>query len=773
MNSDSSHSYDGSAQHLEVAVIGGGQAGLAIGYFLRQQGRRFVILERASELAPAWRERWDSLTLFTPRRYSALPGLPFPGDPDGYPTRDEVIAYLERYAETFELPVELNSRGQQLDRGDDGALPRSSSTDGRSAPTRSSSPPGRSRPRTCRSSPRSSPPSVFQIHSTSATAGRATCPTGTVLVVGGGNTGFQIAKELSATHKVVLSIGSRQTPLPQRMLGRDLFWWLTKTGLLNKTVDSRLGRKLRSARHADRLEPARADEALRRRAQAARSSTPRARRCASRTGASSRSTPSSGRPATAPTTRGSTLPIFDEDGRVRHRRGVTDVPGLYFLGLHLAAHARLGADRLGQGRRRVHRRADRAATSSRRQRAASTTRSSAAAPAQDARREDVTDARARPRHHSQTIEFPTRHRRAFRTRARPRWSSSPTATSSSSRSRRSTKRIGDATVRMLAYNGSIPGPTLKVRQGSEVIVNVDEPRRPRGDRALARAAAREPLRRHARDAGADPGRRDASPTRCTFPDPGVYWYHPHIREDYGQEMGLYGNILVVPTEPDYWPPANRELLLTLDDILIEDGKIAPFSRVGDDARGDGPLRQRACSSPASRTSRSRRKRGEVVRFYFTNTANTRVFNVDAAGRADEARRRRQRPLRARGVRRGGAARAVRARRRRRALRPAPASSTLEHRTPERTYRLAVDHRRRRAGRAVARRRVRRAADERATWPAERERIAPYLEARARQDARVRRRDGHGRARGRGRSSTPARCTPRSSATSRAAARSAA
>src|SRR6478735_3872977 len=120
MNSDSSDSHDRSAEHLEVAVIGGGQAGLAIGYLLIRQGRRFVILERANEVAPAWRERWDSLTLFTPRRYSALPGMPFPGDPDGYPTRDEVVAYLERYAETFELPVKLNSGIEQLERGDDG-----------------------------------------------------------------------------------------------------------------------------------------------------------------------------------------------------------------------------------------------------------------------------------------------------------------------------------------------------------------------------------------------------------------------------------------------------------------------------------------------------------------------------------------------------------------------------------------------------------------------------------------------------------------------------
>ena len=83
---------------LEVAVVGAGQAGLALGSLLRRQGRRFVILERADSVGSAWRARWESLTLFTPRRYSALPGLPFPGDPDGYPTRDEVIAYLDRYA---------------------------------------------------------------------------------------------------------------------------------------------------------------------------------------------------------------------------------------------------------------------------------------------------------------------------------------------------------------------------------------------------------------------------------------------------------------------------------------------------------------------------------------------------------------------------------------------------------------------------------------------------------------------------------------------------
>src|SRR4051794_35865769 len=114
MSSASSRSRDGE-QHLEVAVIGGGQTGLAIGYLLKHNARQFVIFERAGAIASAWRERWESLTLFTSRRYSALPGLPFPGDPDGYPTQDEVIAYLERYAEIFKLPVQLGSEVKQLD----------------------------------------------------------------------------------------------------------------------------------------------------------------------------------------------------------------------------------------------------------------------------------------------------------------------------------------------------------------------------------------------------------------------------------------------------------------------------------------------------------------------------------------------------------------------------------------------------------------------------------------------------------------------------------
>ena len=101
-------------EHREVVVVGSGQAGLAIGYFLAQQGRRFVILEAADEPGAAWRSRWDSMRLFTPVRYDGLPGLAFPGEADSYPGRDDVIAYLTEYARHFELPVELNRRVQSV-----------------------------------------------------------------------------------------------------------------------------------------------------------------------------------------------------------------------------------------------------------------------------------------------------------------------------------------------------------------------------------------------------------------------------------------------------------------------------------------------------------------------------------------------------------------------------------------------------------------------------------------------------------------------------------
>jgi putative flavoprotein involved in K+ transport len=318
-----------STDDVEVAVIGVGQTGLAMGYFLRRQDRRFVILERAGQIAPAWRERWDSLTLFTPRRYSALPGLPFPGDPRGYPTRDEVIAYLERYAETFDLPIGLNSEVKKLELDDDGRfrleLDDRTISAGQvvvaTGPFQASFIPklaGRLAP------------DVFQTHATGYRRPDQV-PAGTVLVVGGGNTGFQIAKELSATHQVVLSISSRQTPLPQRLLGRDLFWWLTKARILDKSVETRLGQRLSTRETLIGSSP----RELKRRYGV--ELKPRAVDGAGRTvrfedGSELDVDAVIWATGYRPDYSWIKLPVFD-DGRLRHRRGVTDVPGLYFLGL--------------------------------------------------------------------------------------------------------------------------------------------------------------------------------------------------------------------------------------------------------------------------------------------------------------------------------------------------------------------------------------------------------------------------------------------------------
>jgi FtsP/CotA-like multicopper oxidase with cupredoxin domain len=191
------------------------------------------------------------------------------------------------------------------------------------------------------------------------------------------------------------------------------------------------------------------------------------------------------------------------------------------------------------------------------------------------------------------------------------------------------KQIGGAVVRMLAYNGSVPGPTLRVRQGSELVVNVLN----EGD--VEATVHWHGLRLENRyDGTADTQRPMPVGGRFTyrlkFPDPGIYWYHPHIREDYGQEMGLYGNIVVVPSEAGYWPPVNREITLTLDDLLLESGTIAPFSRSTPTFTAMGRFGNVLLLNGETGPSFTAR-RGEVVRFYLTDTANTRVFKMAIPG----------------------------------------------------------------------------------------------------------------------------------------------
>jgi len=191
------------------------------------------------------------------------------------------------------------------------------------------------------------------------------------------------------------------------------------------------------------------------------------------------------------------------------------------------------------------------------------------------------------------------------------------------------KRLGDHTVRMLGYNGSIPGPTLRVPEGSEVQVDVHN------DGDLEATVHWHGLRLENSSDGTHETQRpipiggDFS-CRVQFPDAGLYWYHPHIREDYGQEMGLYGNVVVVPRDPEYWPKVHRELVLTLDDVLIEDGKVAPFSRSETTYAAMGRFGNLLLIAGEPHLD-IEANQGEVVRLYLTNTANTRVFNVAVPG----------------------------------------------------------------------------------------------------------------------------------------------
>src|SRR5215207_11293835 len=287
-----------------------------------------------------------------------------------------------------------------------------------------------------------------------------------------------------------------------------------------------------------------------------------------------------------------------------------------------------------------------------------------------------------------------------------------------------TKRIGDATVRMLAYNGSIPGPILKVREGSEVDIEIEN----QGDHESTvhwhglRLGNRYDGT-HETQALIPVGGRFSA--RVAFPDPGVYWYHPHVREDYGQELGLYGNVLVEPADPEYWPPVNREVVLTLDDILLEDGKVAPFSPTETNYAAMGRFGDVLLVSGEPELSLTA-DRGEVVRLYLTDTANTRVFKVALPGArmklvgGDSGRYEHEQFVE--DVVLAPSERAVVD-----VLFESPGGLTLEHRTPERSYPLAtIDVSDEPASPALAERfDVLRTAPE---LVAERERLAEYLGA---------------------------------------------
>ncbi len=215
-------------QCYDTIVVGAGQSGLAAGYVLRRAGLRFAILEGSDKIAGSWPRYYESLRLFSPARYASLPGLPFPGNPDDYPGRDEVVSYLEAYAQHFKLPVSTGTRVERVERvrgafhvETAGAIYRSRTLIAATGSFR--------RPYV----PEFPGQALFRgqlLHSS------AYCrPEGfrgrRVIVVGGGNSAVQIAVELAAVARVSLATRAPLKLTPQRILGRDIHFWANVVGL--------------------------------------------------------------------------------------------------------------------------------------------------------------------------------------------------------------------------------------------------------------------------------------------------------------------------------------------------------------------------------------------------------------------------------------------------------------------------------------------------------------------------------------------------------------
>jgi putative flavoprotein involved in K+ transport len=230
------------AAELDVLVVGAGQAGLAMAHQLRSTELQFRVVDCHSRVGDSWRQRYDSLVLFTPRSYSALPGLAVAGEPSGYPTKDEIADYLESYAGHFAIPIQLNAEIRSLDQVD-GKF-RAMTTENLEIEARAVviASGAFQVPRI----PALSAAFSSEVCQLTATSYRnpAQVPAGTVLVAGDGATGRQIALELAATHKVLLATGRSRRVTPERVLGRSVFWWLDHLGVLRASRETRIGQRM-------------------------------------------------------------------------------------------------------------------------------------------------------------------------------------------------------------------------------------------------------------------------------------------------------------------------------------------------------------------------------------------------------------------------------------------------------------------------------------------------------------------------------------------------
>lgn len=317
-------------ERFETVVIGAGQAGLAVGYHLAARDSDFVILEGGSRVGDSWRHRWDSLRLFTPAKYSGLPGMHFPAPSSHLPDKDEVADFLERYAERFDLPVRLGSEVESLERNGDLYLIRTGNRVFEAENVVVATGPFQ-RPSIPTLAARLSP-GIHQLHS-SRYRSPFDLPEGPALVVGAGNSGAQIALELARYRNVWLA-GHETGRIPRRFLGRDIYDWIWPV-LTRLTLDTRLGRRLQvRTRRGDPLvgipERVLRESGVKRvgRVTDERSGLPVVDGAVLQPRVIVWST------GFTPDYSWIRLPVLDDEGRPRHRRGVTTGhPGLFFVGL--------------------------------------------------------------------------------------------------------------------------------------------------------------------------------------------------------------------------------------------------------------------------------------------------------------------------------------------------------------------------------------------------------------------------------------------------------
>jgi putative flavoprotein involved in K+ transport len=349
---------------FDTIVIGGGQAGLAAGYFLKQHSRDFIILDAAPRTGETWRSRWDSLRLFTPSHFDSLPGLEFPGPASYFPTKDEIADYLDNYARHFDLPIQHGVRVEKLSRN--GAGFELSAGSGFAARQVIVATGPYQQPR-IPSFANELDPAIQQLHST-AYRNPDQLAAQNVLVVGAGNSGAEISLELARAGKHVWLAGRNVGHIPADTLGRPFggrpYWWFISHIMTENTP---IGRRMKASvlHHGNPLiRTTRQDLAA--------AGVEATGRVVSIEAGKPRLEDGRVLPAEAvvwttgfrPDYSWIDLPIFDEYGLPRHQRGtVDDAPGLFFVGLHfqtglssallggVSADAKSVVERLASGKR--------------------------------------------------------------------------------------------------------------------------------------------------------------------------------------------------------------------------------------------------------------------------------------------------------------------------------------------------------------------------------------------------------------------------------------